>query len=165
MLENLGPSMEVEDFPEGDYLLEVVEPKDPSDWTRENKDDDDPAVVYKSINWPLQIIEPEEYEGRRMFFNTMFYASEAAIAKARAPYDPRSMTYNFLVALGVADRVKQESGKTEIVIRPEFMTDNKPDLNKMIGVRVKAKYEDVKIKKGNFAGQIRRQVTQTWRVS
>lgn len=164
---NWDDPVEKDELPVGDYLVEVVEPRDIEKMIRTSGDDEN-NPDYMFVNWTLKVVQPggglpAELEGRPMFHSTMFYASQtimdARAAEGKELYDARSMTYDFLQALGLAD-YERKDGKRRTVLRPE-MKDKKGRLNvaAAFGHKCWVKFEDT-----TRNGETRRQVTKTWRV-
>jgi len=139
---NWDEPVERDDLPTGDYLFEVTEPKDPTKAVRVStwdKNDPTSGPKYKFINHTLRVVAGEQ-EGRLAFYSTMFWADPEAIAEARAPYDPRSGTYNFLLALGLAER-KRVGNKTQTIISKEAKNkDGSLDLTATYGKRFYGQY-------------------------
>lgn len=158
ILEDLGPSAKVEGLPIGDYLVEIIEPED---WTQEQYDQAG-SLRFKYLRWPLQIIEPEKFQGRFVPHRTMYWASQEAIEGARRPYDPNMMTLRFMASAGLADRI-QEGGDVVFQVKDKYMSpdDNGklvPDMSKAVGHAFYVTYDD----EIGRDGVTRRNVTKAW---
>ena len=134
---------ELDDIPAGDYLVEVAERTDPTKWWMTSVDEEGKAK-FKSLGFQLEIIAPQEHEGRVIFHNTMYWASSAAKhaieAKTGRPFAPRGFTDSFLVALGAA-KLEKQGTKRYITILPEFLDEQgmlAPE--RFVGLRCKVKY-------------------------
>ncbi len=151
ILEDLGPSRKVfEDLPVGDYVFEVIKPKD---WIQEFVDDDNPESKATYINWQLRVIQPEESEGRIFFHRTMASATPEKIAKAKKAYDPATFTYQFLSKIGVG-----VTTGGEVVILDQYLSDGHLDLNAIVGVRFSGSIREVQLKDGSM----RVNLTECW---